>query len=273
MTPFHAILLGLVQGTTEWLPVSSSGHLVLFQKLLESEVPIFFDLVLHIATAIVVIVVFRRDIVDIFRSLARTLRLKKEGKSFETILLTERSSLLAWFIVLGSIPTAIIGFAFRDVIEPLFDNLFVISAALVITGIVLTLTLLPKRKKEFMNAQDALSVGIAQGISLIPGISRSGFTIATGMLGGVDRQLAARYSFLLSVPAILGAATFELLEVISSQTFPDPFPLALAFLSSLLFGYLSIKALWFIVTRAKLHYFSVYCFLIGGAILLHTLLM
>lgn len=270
MTPLHAVLLGLVQGVAEWLPVSSSGHLVLLQEFLGLEVPIFFDLVLHVATALVVIMVFRKDVLDIFRSLARTFRLRRRGLSFREIALSEKSSVLAWFILLGSIPIAILGFAFHDSIRLLFSDLTTVGAGLLVTGILLAFTVLSKRRKEFMRNSDALSIGIAQGISLIPGLSRSGFTISVGMLRGIDRELAARYSFLLSVPAVLGAAAFELIEVISGQISVDLVLLAVAFFSSIVFGYLSIKTLWYIVKNARLHYFSVYCIVVGFAILTYV---
>lgn len=272
MTPLYAVLLGLVQGVTEWLPVSSSGHLALLQELLDLEVSIFFSLVLHVATALVVIMVFRRDVLDIFRSLARTFKLRKDGLGFKEIALSEKSSVLAWLILLGSIPIAILGFAFHDFIELLFNDLAVVGFSLVITGILLALTILSKRRNESMRNSDALSIGIAQGISLIPGISRSGFTISVGILRGIDRELAARYSFLLSVPAVLGAAVFELIEVINSQISVDLLLLGVAFLSSLVFGYLSIKALWYIVKNARLHYFSAYCFAVGFAVLSYVIL-
>ncbi len=272
MEPIHAVLLGIVQGITEWLPVSSSGHLVLLQEYFGLNVPVFFDLVLHVATVIVVIVAFRKDIVDILRSLARTFRLRKEGRGFREILASERPTLLAWFIILGSIPTAIIGFALRDIVQPLFTNPTAVGVALLATGAILLVTVLASKRKEFMTSSDAVLVGIMQGISIIPGISRSGSIISIGLLRGMDRELAARYAFLLSIPAILGAAAFELTQVMGSQVYIDLHLLAIAFLSSLLFGYVSIRLLWYIVKGAKLHYFSVYCFLLGSLVLLYGLL-
>lgn len=272
MEPIHAVLLGIVQGITEWLPVSSSGHLVLLQEYFGLNVPVFFDLVLHVATVIVVIVAFRKDIVDILRSVARTFRLRKEGMGFREILATERPTLFAWFIILGSIPTAIVGFALRDIVHPLFTNVTAVGIALLATGAILLVTVLASKRKEFMGSLDAVSVGIMQGISIVPGISRSGSIISVGMLRGMDRELAARYAFLLSIPAILGAAAFELTQAMSGQVDIDLYLLGIAFLSSLLFGYVSIRLLWYIIKSAKLHYFSVYCFLMGALVLLHGLL-
>ncbi|MEE9341404.1 MAG: undecaprenyl-diphosphate phosphatase, partial [Thermoplasmata archaeon] len=148
MEPIHAVLLGIVQGITEWLPVSSSGHLVLLQEYFGLNVPVFFDLVLHVATVIVVIVAFRKDIVDILRSLARTFRLRKEGQGFREILASERPTLLAWLIILGSIPTAIIGFALRDIVQPLFTNPTAVGVALLATGAILLVTVLASKRKE-----------------------------------------------------------------------------------------------------------------------------
>ncbi|MFQ6107026.1 MAG: undecaprenyl-diphosphate phosphatase [Thermoplasmata archaeon] len=272
MEPLHALLLGIVQGITEWLPVSSSGHLVLLQRSLGLNVPVFFDLVLHVATVMVVIVAFRGDIGDILRSLISTFRLRKKGMSFREILATERPTLLAWFIFLGSIPTAIIGFGFRDFVEPLFSNLTAVGLALLVTASILLLTLLSRKRKDFMGATDAVFVGVMQGISIVPGVSRSGSIISVGMLRGMDRELAARYAFLLSIPAILGAAAFEFFQVMAGSAYIDLQLLAIAFLSSLLFGYLSLRLLWFIVKKAKLHYFSAYCFALGILVLLYGLL-
>jgi undecaprenyl-diphosphatase len=268
--PIHAVLLGLVQGITEWLPVSSSGHLVIVQKYFGLDVPLFFDLALHVATVIVIIVAFRNDIVEILRSIVTTFRLRKEGKSFRDILSEEKSALMAWFIVLGSIPTAIVGFILRS--QDIFSNLTIVGAGLLATGAILSLTVMARRRKEFLRSSDALLMGAMQGLSIVPGISRSGSMISLGMLNGVERELTARFVFLLSIPAILGAATFELFEVMENQVFIDPQLLAIAFISSLLFGYISIKLLWFIVKHAKLHYFSIYCFVLGSILLANALL-
>jgi undecaprenyl-diphosphatase len=260
-----AVLLGLVQGTTEWLPVSSSGHLLILREYLGLNDSLFFDLVLHVATVIVVIVAFRTDIAGILRSIVRTFRLRKEGKRFKEILSEEKPTLFAWFIILGSIPTALIGFALRS--QPLFTSLTVVGVSLLATGAILLLSVLARKRKEFMGSFDAILMGAMQGISVIPGISRSGSMISLGLLSGMDRELVARYAFLLSIPAILGAATFELMGIMENQVFVDMQLLAIAFLSSLLFGYISIRLLWYIVKGAKLHYFSVYCFLLGIVIL------
>jgi undecaprenyl-diphosphatase len=231
---------------------------------------LFFNLALHVATVIVVVVTFRKDIVEILRSIVKTFRLRKEGKRFREILAEERPTLMAWFILIGSIPTAVIGFLLRG--QPLFSDLSVVGVGLIVTGVLLSLTVLGRKRKEFMGSSDALLMGAMQGISVIPGISRSGSMISLGLLRGIDRELVARYVFLLSIPAILGATTFELFEVMENQVFIDLQLLALAFLSSMLFGYLSIRLLWYIVKGAKLHYFSAYCFLVGSLILANTLL-
>lgn len=272
MTPFQAVILGLIQGLTEWLPVSSSGHLVLLQQAFGENVPVLFDLVLHVATVVVVIVAFRGDIAEIFRSLGRTIELKRKGTPLREILSIERPTLLAWLIVVGSIPTGIIGFALRNLVVPLFENPTAVGIALLITGAILLLSVVARRGNESIRTSDAVSIGIMQGLSIIPGISRSGSMISVGIALGVDRQLAARYVFLLSIPAILGATTFELLQVVNSQIPINYSLLTLAFISSLLFGYLSLKLLWFVIRRAKIHYFSIYCFMVGFLVLLYRFL-
>ena len=192
MNLIEVLILAIVQGITEWLPISSSGHLAIIQQYFGLNVPVLFDVILHVGTLLVVMVVFRKDIVKIFRIVARFDFKIEEGK-------------LALYIILGSVPTALIGFLFEETIESFFSNLLVIGYAFIATGVILYLSKLPKNKNRLLNYLDALLIGTAQGIALIPGISRSGVTISTGLLRHVKKEKAFQYSFLLFIPAVIGA--------------------------------------------------------------------
>jgi undecaprenyl-diphosphatase len=252
VTLIEALILAVVQGLTEWLPVSSSGHLVITQKLLELNPPLIFDVMLHLGTLIVVLIVFRNDIIDIIKAVAKRDFKTEEGK-------------LALLIVVGSIPIGVIGFVFHDVIEPLFSNLLAVGIALIITGSVLFFSekRIGKRKMGFL---DSLLVGLAQGVAIIPGISRSGMTVATGLLRKIDQATAFRYSFLLSVPAVLGATVMESRDIVMGNI--EIAPLFLGVIISMIVGYGSLKLLHRIVMSEKFHLFAYYCWVLGIVIIL-----
>jgi undecaprenyl-diphosphatase len=240
VTLIEIFILAVIQGLTEWLPVSSSGHLVITQKILGLNLPLIFDVMLHVGTLIVVLTVFRKDIADIIKAVVKRDFENEKGK-------------LALFIVVGSVPIAIIGFIFHDVIESLFSNLLAVGIALIITGSVLFFSekRLGNRKMGFL---DSLLIGLAQGITIIPGVSRSGITIATGLLRKIDKVTAFRYSFLLSVPAIIGAAVMESRDMILRNM--DMVPLFLGATISMIVG------------NEKFHLFAYYCWTVGIAIIL-----
>jgi undecaprenyl-diphosphatase len=252
VTLIEALILAVVQGLTEWLPLSSSGHLVITQKLLELDPPLIFDVMLHVGTLIVVIIVFRKDIVDIIKAVAKRDFETEEGK-------------LALLIIVGSVPIAVIGLFFHDVIESLFSNLLAVGVALIITGSVLIFS--EKRVgKRKMGIPDSLLVGLAQGAALIPGISRSGITVATGLLRKIGKATAFRYSFLLSVPAVLGATVMESRDIVMGNI--DMAPLFLGATISMIVGYVSLKLLQRIIMNEKFHLFAYYCWAVGIAIIL-----
>jgi undecaprenyl-diphosphatase len=250
MDLFQAIILGIIQGITEWLPVSSSGHLVIAQQFFGLSVPVIFDVMLHVATLIVVLFVFRTDIWKILRALGKGDLKSPDGK-------------MALFVVVGSIPTALIGFLFHDLFVSFFSSIFVAGVGFIITGFFLFLTRWSKEKQD-LGYSSSFLIGIAQGISIIPSISRSGFTISWGLLKGVKRDILIKFSFILSIPAILGAMIYESLNF-SGQM--ELMPLSLAFITSLFVGYISLKALIVIVSKKQLHWFSIYCWIVGIIIL------
>ncbi|PIO06674.1 undecaprenyl-diphosphatase [Candidatus Woesearchaeota archaeon CG08_land_8_20_14_0_20_43_7] len=254
LTLIKAIILGIIQGITEWLPVSSSGHLVIFQRMLGLSVPVFFDILLHIGTLIAVVAVFHKDIMDMIKAVF-TFR-------FQTV-----PGKLAIFIIIGSIPTAIIGFAFHDLFSSFFNSLLVVGIALIVTGIFLSVCE-RKEGKRSLDTKNAFLIGIAQGVAIIPGISRSGSTIGTALLLGIKKETAARYSFLLAIPAIIGAGIFEGKEIIFSSM--DWLPVIAGVLTSAIIGYLCIKLLLRLIAKRKFHLFSIYCILVGViSIILH----
>jgi len=256
VTLIEVFILAVVQGLTEWLPISSSGHLVITQKALGLNLPLIYSVMLHLGTLIVVLTVFRKDIADIIKAVAKRDFETEEGK-------------LALFIVVGSVPTAIIGFIFHDFLESLFSNLPAVGLALLITGAVLFLSEKRLGNKK-MSITDSLLIGLAQAIAIIPGISRSGATISTGLLRKIDKTTAFKYSFLLSAPAIAGATLMESKQLALGNI--DPTPLLLGTIVSMTVGYASLKILQKIVMNEKIHLFAYYCWLAGAAIILFTIL-
>jgi undecaprenyl-diphosphatase len=257
VTLIETFILAVVQGLTEWLPISSSGHLVMTQEALGLKLPLIYDVMLHFGTVIVVLTVFRKDVVDIIRTLVKGQFQTEDGK-------------LALFIVVGSIPTAIIGFIFHDFLESLFFNLPTVGVALLINGALLFLSEKRMGNKE-MNIKDSLLIGMTQAIAIIPGISRSGATISTGLLRKIDKKTTFKFSFLLSAPAIVGATITESKQLALDNI--DLTPILLGTIVSMLVGYASLRILQRIVLNEKFHLFAYYCWLAGATIILFTILL
>lgn len=258
MDILSAVLLGIVQGLTEFLPVSSSGHLVLSQHLLGYKgLNLAFDVVVHMATLLAVVLYFRRDLGNIITS----------AISGSGVINGRRWILM---IVIGSIPTALIGFTFREQFESLFALPKLVSGMLWVTAVILLLSdrvRLSNKPGETLTPWRALLVGVAQGLAIIPGISRSGSTISTAIFSGIDPEKATRFSFLLSVPAIIGAAALESGNI-ASLALADIHLYALAALAAFFSGYLAIDILLKLAVKRKLWKFSVYLFFVGLAGLL-----
>lgn len=259
MTLAQALFLGLLQGLTEFFPVSSSGHLAIAQHFIGGfEQPgVLFDVMLHVGTMFAVIIYFWRDI----RAIAES-PFRRSGDSG-----VHRKMLL--LIVVGSIPTAVLGLTFKDFFEGLFDNLVVVSSMLLVTGTLLFVSerfRRGSRKQGQLTLGDALVAGTVQGLAIIPGISRSGSTIASLLLKGVDGETAARFSFLLALPAVFGAALLSLRHLHAVPQGELPLYLAgtaMAFVS----GYLSIRFLLAVIRRRRLFGFALYCWAAGSLFL------
>mgnify|MGYP001555991410 CR=1 FL=1 len=259
MSLWEALLLGIIQGLTEFLPVSSSGHLELGKALFGAESQaaesLLFTLVMHAATGLSTVVVFRKQIAEIFRGL------------FE--FKVNESSKYSLKIIISMLPAGFVGVIFKDEIEALFSGqLLLVGAMLIITGLLLFLADKAKRTEKEVSNLNAFIIGIAQAIAILPGISRSGATISTSVLLGIDRGKAAQFSFLMVVPLILGAFILDLKDVITGE---EPLnasvslqALSIGFLGAFFSGLLACRWMIALVRNSKLVYFSIYCFVIGA---------
>lgn len=269
----YAALLGVIQGLTEFLPVSSSGHLVLFQNLFGLREPeIFFDVSIHVGTLIAICVFFFKDLREIAATLFSVSTWSvSEGGLWES-LCEKREMRLLGLIFVGTMPTVLLGLLVRPVVEEVFSSVQIVGVMLFITGLLLWLTRRLKREGRDVSQftiWDALCIGTIQGVAILPGISRSGATIAVGLFRGLDRETAARYSFLLSIPAILGAMTLELGGAMATE-FPPVRAVLLGTFTAAVVGYAALKVLINIVKKGDLHVFAPYCWLLGVVIVIIT---
>jgi undecaprenyl-diphosphatase len=264
MDILQAILLGLVQGITEFIPVSSSGHLVLVPWLLGWPEPgLVFDTFVHWGTLLAVLAYFWRDWLALITAWLRGL-VRWDWR--------DPLARLMWLLIVGSIPAALIGFLLEDFFESLFGEPVWVSVFLLVTAGLLALSeRLGSRRREIQDLRwiDSLVIGLGQAAAIAPGISRSGATIATGLFRGLERPAAARFSFLLSTPIILGAGLFQLMDLVSA---PDPLAqvpaLAAGFLAAAISGYVCIWALLRYLQRGRLYPFALYCAYLGVCCLL-----
>lgn len=259
MNLIEAIILGIFQGITEFAPISSSAHLVIVPHFFGWKQPfLFFFVVLHLGTLVAVFCYFRSELIQLFLAFLNSIRTRSiEDDPFAG---------LAWFIVLGTIPAAALGYFFNDFFEGLFKNPYAVSCSLLITGSIMILSEgLGKQKKDInkMTLSDSLVIGLAQALAIAPGISRSGMTISAGLFKGLKRESAAKFSFLLSFPIILGVFARELIKVGFSIKSADVIPLLMGFLAAAVSGYLCIKYLLRYLQNRKLTVFAYYCFGLG----------
>ncbi len=246
------VLLGLIQGLTEFLPVSSQGHLLLVYRFLHLTENIAFDTVLHLATALAAIVYFRRDIIELLTSNRR----------------------LLWLVAVATIFTGLIGLGFKDFFESLFQAFEYVGPFFIVTGLVILAGEWRghgQRGERKANFFDAALIGIAQGISIIPSLSRSATTISASLGLNLERKFAARFSFLISIPAILGAGLIQSKAIVAAGTIGiGAGPLALGFLAAFISGWFAIKIFMDIIQRTSLRVFAYYCFSLGVAVCLLT---
>lgn len=273
MTIIQAFILSLVQGATEFIPVSSSGHLTLVPWLLGWEFdPVVkgaFDVLTHWGTLVAVIFVFWRDLWALALGGLRSLGGLKRGGVRGVVAYTRQDvqARLAWLIVIGSVPAALLGFLFESFFESLFGAPRIVSLLLLVTAGLLAFSERQGQKKRDLPElrwDDALFIGLGQAVAIAPGISRSGATIASALLRGVKREVAARYSFLLSAPVIIGAGVWQLKDLFASSAWMDSLaPLIVGFVVAACVGYICIRFLLNYLRQGKLYAFALYCTLAG----------
>lgn len=269
----QALILGLVQGLTEFIPVSSSAHLVLIPWALGWTSPgLAFDTMLHWGTLLAVVGYFWREWMRIISGFIRSLLRRGPWSVAPGGRLADGDARLAWWIILGSVPAAVLGYLFESSFERLFNNPAAVGGFLLVTALILTISeRLGRRVRDAasMNLPDALLIGLAQAIAITPGISRSGATISMGLARGLKREDAARFSFLLGTPAIFGAGLLQLVKLIQASSLAQNAPYLLAgFLVAAISGYLCIRFLLAYLRRGRLYVFAAYCAVIGAATLI-----
>lgn len=254
MSTVQSLLLGALQGVAEFLPISSSGHLVLLRNVMNlGDIPLLYDVLLHVSTLIVVIIVFRKKILSILSSIWRWLRRASAPEDRENLNLT-------LYILVATVVTGGVGLVLSGFEEIFFRKPRLVSLLFLITALILISTLLVRGRRDYlqMGIFGALIVGLAQGIGVLPGISRAGITISVALLWGLDRQRAGEFSFLIVIPAILGALLLQLREAGSLFEVVDPAALVAGFAASLVVGLISLLLLLTVIRKGRLALFSIY---------------
>ena len=240
------IVLGVIQGITEFLPISSSGHLVIAQNILGVKSPgNTLEVLFHFGTLMSVAYVFFKDIKQIFLTMNE-----------------KNNQLYIYYLIIATLPAIFAGLLLKDYFLKIFDSIHLVGLALCLTGLLLILSKRFKNNQKAISFSSSILVGVMQAIAIIPGISRSGFTISICMYLGIPPKKAARFSFLLSIPVILGASVLGYLEIESDKTFNNLI-LVLAIISSFITGVLALKILLKILEAGRFHFFGIYCLVVG----------
>jgi undecaprenyl-diphosphatase len=250
MDIFQAIILGIIQGITEWLPISSKSHLLIAHQLFGLVQPAIFDLILHIGSLFVVFFVFWKEIKELVIGLIDR---KKE------------SWMMVLFIAVATIPIAIFGFLLEDVVISSRENLFVLGYGFLFTALIIFLSGYPRVKKNGLSFWNSLIIGLGQVLALFPGVSRSGTTISTGMLLGIRKEVVAKFSFLIFIPAILGATILEFKDIGQIESVG---PLIIGTIVAMITGVVALKLLLSIIKNDKFRWFSLYCLVLGLIVLM-----
>lgn len=263
----EAVILGLVQGLAEFLPISSSGHLALLQNIfgVKGDQVLFFTVLLHVGTLISVFIIYWRDICELIVELFLTIKDLCTGKGLR---LAERPvRKLGVMIIVATIPTALIGLLFNDIFNGLYLSLLAIGIGFLITGVLMFLAeRIGSAHKgiEKMNFRNAVFIGVLQGIAIYPGISRSGSTLVGGLTTGLERTFAVKFAFLISIPSILGSVVLELPDAIKEGIDPQLIgPILAGMAVAAVSGFIAIKTMIQIVSKKKLSYFSYYVWALG----------
>lgn len=285
MNLFESILMGLIQGLTEFLPVSSSGHLAIFKQLFGMEdVGIAFDVLLHLGTLIAVFIAFWKDIwelivnavgilVDIFKNLgvwfynfSKRKLITEKKKNYINVISTPYRRFVM-LVLVTTIPTGIMGIVFDDVIEGASTALIIPGICLFITGILLLIadnTPAGVKDENTVSFKNAFGIGVCQGFATLPGISRSGTTIVACLVSKIDKEFAVKYSFIMSIPVILGAAVLQVPDLAAESTSAGSLVnYAIGMIVAAAVGYVCIKTMLNVVRKQKFKYFAYYCFIMG----------
>lgn len=251
---WEALILGIIQGLTEFLPVSSSGHLELGKAIFGDdslpEESLLFTVVVHAATALSTVVIFRKDVLEILKGLFQFKRNEESEFSVK--------------VLISMIPAAVVGILFDEQIEALFSrNILLVGGMLILTGLLLFLADKAKDTNKDVSFKNAFIIGLSQAVAILPGISRSGATISTSVLLGIDRSKAARFSFLMVVPLILGKIAKDILDGALTSDFVNSMPLVVGFTGAFVAGLIACQWMISLVRKAQLRYFSYYCFVVG----------
>jgi undecaprenyl-diphosphatase len=252
MDLLQSIILGFIQGVTEWFPISSTGHLRIAEHFFGLTVPLLFDVTLHVGTLFVTLVYFRKDVKNLLLALWHRDFSSVEGK-------------LILPLIIGTIPTALIAVTIGDWLDVYFSTLLMLGLGFFASGIMLVASKYAVEKRDKIGLPESLLLGFMQGLSIIPSISRSGLTITTALLLGIKKELAFKFSFLLSIPSIIGALGYTLLQEHGAFTVAgiSSFEVAVALLVTVVVSFLALKLLWKALEANKFWLFSIYCFAVG----------
>jgi undecaprenyl-diphosphatase len=275
MELYQGIILGIMQGLTEFLPVSSSGHLVLGQTFFEiTQSQLTFDISVHMGTLLAVIVVYFSDILAMLSSLLTFFVRAISFKPIAHLPGEDKNLKMAGLIIIASIPTAFLGLFLKRFEHILFASPVLVGFMLILTGTILWLSknfYFSGNKAARLSIKKAVLIGTGQGLAVLPGLSRSGTTIALGMFLGLDRHMAAKFSFLLSIPAILGAQILSIKDMIETGLIIDSVAIY-ATIVSFIVGLFALKILLTVVHSGKFHLFAPYCWLVGILVLLSKII-
>ncbi len=265
MDIIQGIIIGIVQGLTEFLPVSSSAHLVFIQNILGVESSLAFDTFLHLGTLIAVLWFFRWDIIKMLKSWWLSIGDILQGR-FRQGFYDDPYKRLAWYVILATIPVGIVGVLFEDSVDALFSGaLYVPAFFLFVTGTILYLSQRMNSGNinlHNISKKEALFMGLGQACAILPGLSRSGTTIAAGLTVGLDKEFAAKFSFILSIPAIFGAFVLQLKDIGSAMD-ANFLPVFLGFIAAIIAGYMAIKWMLDLIQNKSLDIFAYYCWVVG----------
>ena len=265
MDILQGIIIGVVQGLTEFLPISSSAHLIFIHNILGVGSSLAFDTFLHMGSLIELLFFFRKDVYEMIRALILSVGDIAQGRFVEGFK-KDPYKRLAWYVILGTIPVGIVGILFESQVEALFAGaLYVPAFFLFVTGTILYLSQrMNSGKVDFnnMSAKESLFMGLGQACAIMPGLSRSGTTIAAGLTIGLNKEFAAKFSFILSIPAILGATVVQLGDI-GSALDANLWPVAFGFIAAAVSGYIAIKWVLDLIQNKSLDIFAYYCWAIG----------